>query len=48
MVISAGGRVVTVVSLLIAEGRIDTVYLVANPEKIAHLAPVAGLGDAAH
>ncbi|MFF4617651.1 RNA polymerase sigma factor SigJ [Nonomuraea jabiensis] len=40
MVISAGGRVITVVSLLISDGRIDTVYLIANPEKIAHLEPV--------
>ncbi|MEO3872962.1 RNA polymerase sigma-70 factor [Nonomuraea sp. B12E4] len=39
LVISAGGRVVTVVSLLISDGRIDTIYLMANPEKIAHLAP---------
>jgi RNA polymerase sigma-70 factor (ECF subfamily) len=39
MIISAGGRVITVVSLLIVDGRIDTVYLIANPEKIAHLTP---------
>ncbi|MEU6789461.1 RNA polymerase sigma factor SigJ [Nonomuraea angiospora] len=39
MVISAGGRVITVASLLISDGKIDTVYLIANPEKIAHLEP---------
>lgn len=37
MVVSAAGRVVTVISLLIMDGRIDTIYLLANPEKIAHL-----------
>ncbi|MEV4013227.1 RNA polymerase sigma factor SigJ [Nonomuraea angiospora] len=40
MVISAGGRVITVASLLISEGKIATIYLIANPEKIAHLEPV--------
>ncbi|MGW4962926.1 RNA polymerase sigma factor SigJ [Nonomuraea sp. NPDC004186] len=40
MVISAGGRVITVASLLISDGKIDTIYLIANPEKIAHLEPV--------
>ncbi|MFC4006343.1 RNA polymerase sigma-70 factor [Nonomuraea purpurea] len=39
VIFSAEGRVVTVVSLLISDGRIDTIYLVANPEKIAHLSP---------
>ncbi|MEV4576755.1 RNA polymerase sigma-70 factor [Nonomuraea jabiensis] len=40
MVISAGGRVITVASLLISDGKIDTIYLIANPEKITHLEPV--------
>ncbi|MFG6196757.1 RNA polymerase sigma factor SigJ [Nonomuraea sp. JJY05] len=40
MVISAGGRVITVASLLISDGKIETIYLIANPEKIAHLEPV--------
>ncbi|MEV0237353.1 RNA polymerase sigma-70 factor [Nonomuraea sp. NPDC050786] len=39
MVVSAGGRVITVVSLLVSDGKIDTIYLIANPEKIAHLEP---------
>ncbi|MER6948846.1 RNA polymerase sigma-70 factor [Nonomuraea sp. NPDC000554] len=37
MVLFAGGRVVTVISLLVSDGRIDTIYLLANPDKIAHL-----------
>ncbi|MBT2233981.1 RNA polymerase sigma-70 factor [Nonomuraea sp. NEAU-A123] len=37
MVVSVAGRVVTVISLLITDGKIDTIYLLANPEKIAHL-----------
>ncbi|MEU7859954.1 RNA polymerase sigma factor SigJ [Nonomuraea sp. NPDC049141] len=37
IVISAAGRVVTVISLLITDGKIDTIYLLANPEKIGHL-----------
>ncbi|MEU0564857.1 RNA polymerase sigma factor SigJ [Nonomuraea sp. NPDC005983] len=37
MVLLAGGRVVTVISLLVSDGRIDTIYLLANPDKIAHL-----------
>ncbi|MFI7641805.1 RNA polymerase sigma-70 factor [Nonomuraea sp. NPDC049400] len=40
MVISAGGRVITVASLLISDEKIDTIYLIANPEKISHLQPV--------
>ncbi|TDC99820.1 RNA polymerase sigma-70 factor [Nonomuraea deserti] len=41
ILISAAGRVVTVVSLEVSEGRISTIYLIANPEKIAHLQPAA-------
>ncbi|MEU4234721.1 RNA polymerase sigma factor SigJ [Nonomuraea sp. NPDC026600] len=37
MVVSVAGRVITVISLLIKDGKIDTIYLLANPEKIAHL-----------
>ncbi|MEV0166911.1 RNA polymerase sigma-70 factor [Nonomuraea fuscirosea] len=40
MTVSAGGRVVTVMTLLVVDGRIETIYLIANPEKIAHLQPV--------
>ncbi|MFC5835661.1 RNA polymerase sigma factor SigJ [Nonomuraea insulae] len=39
MIISAGGRVISVISLLVLEGKIETIYLMANPEKIAHLEP---------
>ncbi|MEO3891992.1 RNA polymerase sigma-70 factor [Nonomuraea sp. B5E05] len=41
MVISAAGRVVSVISLEVSEGRISTIYLIANPDKIAHLEPAA-------
>ncbi|MEU8357265.1 RNA polymerase sigma-70 factor [Nonomuraea sp. NPDC048882] len=40
LTISAGGRVVTVMTLLVVDGRIETIYLIANPEKVAHLQPV--------
>ncbi|MEV4075903.1 RNA polymerase sigma-70 factor [Nonomuraea fuscirosea] len=40
LTVSAGGRVVTVMTLLVVDGRIETIYLIANPEKIAHLQPV--------
>ncbi|MEV0385256.1 RNA polymerase sigma factor SigJ [Nonomuraea sp. NPDC050643] len=40
VVISAGGRVITVISLMVLDGRIETIYLLANPEKIGHLTPV--------
>jgi RNA polymerase sigma-70 factor (TIGR02957 family) len=40
IVISAGGKVVTVMSLVISDGKIDTIYLVANPDKLARLRPV--------
>ncbi|SEH02832.1 RNA polymerase sigma-70 factor, ECF subfamily [Nonomuraea solani] len=39
IVVSAGGRVITVISLLVADGKIETIYLLANPEKIGHLRP---------
>ncbi|MCK2217871.1 RNA polymerase sigma-70 factor [Actinomadura sp. ATCC 31491] len=39
MVISAEGRVVSVASLLVADGRIQAVYLMANPDKLARLTP---------
>jgi hypothetical protein len=37
VVLSADGRVITVISLVISGGLIETVYLVANPDKIDHL-----------
>ncbi|QFY11747.1 RNA polymerase sigma-70 factor [Nonomuraea phyllanthi] len=39
MVVSVEGRVITVISLLIVDGEIDTIYLIANPDKVAHLKP---------
>ncbi|MGI5288158.1 RNA polymerase sigma-70 factor [Nonomuraea polychroma] len=39
IVISVDGKVITVISLLVADGKIETIYLLANPEKIAHLSP---------
>ncbi|MEV5894164.1 RNA polymerase sigma-70 factor [Nonomuraea fuscirosea] len=47
LTVSAGGRVVTVMTLLVVDGRIETIYLVANPEKIAHLQPVPASEDPA-
>ncbi|GAA3103044.1 MULTISPECIES: RNA polymerase sigma factor SigJ [Nonomuraea] len=41
IVMSAGDRVVGVLSLVIVDGRVETIYLMANPEKIAHLHPTA-------
>ncbi|MFI7615267.1 RNA polymerase sigma-70 factor [Nonomuraea terrae] len=38
VVISAGDQVITVLSLLVSDGRITTIYLIANPDKLAHLA----------
>ncbi|MEU4575896.1 RNA polymerase sigma factor SigJ [Nonomuraea sp. NPDC023979] len=37
-VIRAAGRVVTVASLVVVDGRIATIYLIANPDKLTRLA----------
>ncbi|MEU7746179.1 RNA polymerase sigma factor SigJ [Nonomuraea sp. NPDC049158] len=37
VVVSAADRVITVISLLVTDGKIDTIYLIANPDKITHL-----------
>jgi RNA polymerase sigma-70 factor (TIGR02957 family) len=39
MILMAEGRVITVVSLVIADGKISEVYVLANPDKIGHLQP---------
>ncbi|UBU11098.1 RNA polymerase sigma-70 factor [Nonomuraea gerenzanensis] len=39
IVISAAGRVISVISLLIADGKIETIYVLANPDKMGHLQP---------
>ncbi|TYB51027.1 RNA polymerase sigma-70 factor [Nonomuraea sp. PA05] len=39
IVVSADGKVISVISLLISDGRIETVYVLANPDKIGHLQP---------
>lgn len=39
IVARAAGRPVTVVSLVIADGLIETVYLIANPEKMSRIRP---------
>ncbi|GAB2927662.1 RNA polymerase sigma-70 factor [Nonomuraea fastidiosa] len=39
LVMSAGGRVVGVLSLVVVDGRIETIYVMANPDKLAHLSP---------
>ncbi|MFG1698917.1 RNA polymerase sigma factor SigJ [Nonomuraea sp. NPDC049309] len=41
LVMSAGGRVIGVLSLVVVDGRIETIYLMANPDKLAHLALAA-------
>jgi RNA polymerase sigma-70 factor (ECF subfamily) len=42
IVVSAGGKVVTVIWLLVSDGKIDVIYLVANPDKLTHVRPAAG------
>ncbi|WP_061297266.1 RNA polymerase sigma factor SigJ [Herbidospora cretacea] len=37
VVVQADGRVVAVLSLVVADGLVETVYVVANPEKMSHL-----------
>ncbi|HCT79779.1 MAG TPA: RNA polymerase subunit sigma-24 [Micromonosporaceae bacterium] len=37
LVVYAGSRPITLVSLVVADGRIEEIYLVANPEKLEHL-----------
>ncbi|MFI6291709.1 RNA polymerase sigma factor SigJ [Nonomuraea sp. NPDC050790] len=37
VVVSVGGRVITVLSLLVVDGRIATIYLMANPDKLQRL-----------
>ncbi|PZG11284.1 RNA polymerase sigma-70 factor [Nonomuraea aridisoli] len=37
VVIWAGDQVITVLSLLVSDGRITTIYLIANPDKLARL-----------
>ncbi|GAA0376504.1 RNA polymerase sigma24 factor [Acrocarpospora corrugata] len=37
IVASTGGTAFTVISLLVVDGRIETIYLLANPEKLAHI-----------
>ena len=39
MVVTAHGKAITVVSLVIVNGMIQTIYLVANPEKLGHVIP---------
>ena len=37
LVFSAEGSVIGVLSLLVVDGVVETVYLMANPEKMAHV-----------
>ncbi|MFI6594676.1 RNA polymerase sigma-70 factor [Nonomuraea sp. NPDC050536] len=39
IVMSVAGRVVSVMALDIKDGAIDTIYLLANPDKLTHLTP---------
>ena len=38
------GRLINVISLDIADGRIQTVRSVVNPDKLAHLGPLSPIG----
>ncbi|WP_157246468.1 RNA polymerase sigma-70 factor [Nonomuraea typhae] len=38
-VVSLGGRVISVLSLVIIDGKVETIYLMANPEKLGRLSP---------
>jgi RNA polymerase sigma-70 factor (ECF subfamily) len=40
-ILDADGRVVGVMALDIAEGQVQSVVSVVNPDKLAHLGPVA-------
>ncbi|MFC4531946.1 RNA polymerase sigma factor SigJ [Sphaerisporangium dianthi] len=37
-VVTLGGRAITVISLVVADGVVQSVYLMANPDKLAHVA----------
>jgi RNA polymerase sigma-70 factor, ECF subfamily len=39
------GRVISVFALEIAEGRVQGIRSVVNPDKLRHLGPVADLGE---
>jgi RNA polymerase sigma factor (sigma-70 family) len=40
---TVGGRVVAVLTVYVADDRVQTIHLVANPEKLARLAPAVGM-----
>jgi RNA polymerase sigma-70 factor (ECF subfamily) len=42
LVVTAAGRPIVVVSLLVTDGRVDTIYLMANPEKLGSMSRSAG------
>ncbi|NRQ33016.1 RNA polymerase sigma-70 factor [Nonomuraea sp. NN258] len=42
MMLVVGGKVLAVASLVIVDGKIETIYLMANPDKLAHLTPATG------
>ena len=44
LVVTVEGRPIIVVSLLISDGQVDTVYLMANPEKLASMSRSAAPG----
>ena len=45
MVIDAQGRLVAVMGLDIADGQIQTIHSIANPDKLRHLGPIADLDE---
>jgi RNA polymerase sigma-70 factor (ECF subfamily) len=44
LVLSAAGRTVSVATLVVEDGLIQTIYLVANPDKLRHVAPGPAAG----
>ena len=44
LVITVEGRPILVLSLLVSDGKVDSIYLMANPEKLAGMSRGAGLG----
>ena len=44
LVLTAEGRPILVLSLLVSDGKVDSIYLMANPEKLASMSRGAGLG----
>ena len=44
LVVTAGGRPIVVMSLVLRDGRVDSIYLIANPDKLGSMSQSAGAG----